>query len=265
VRLYFASISKVLNYAQRLRVITQQPIKPKVKQIDNARGHFELREYKTLRRTTRRLLGTTASIKQQKDGAKQAGQSLKRVEFTLELLYLLPFMLYTFIRPTDLKTLQHGHIHIRDGDMGEYLFLKAPETKRHKRPITSMPRAAFYYRRLHEHQKQRGYGKDSDFLFQPEISNRNTAYRKISNQFSMLLEKTGLKHGVEGDVRSLYSMRHTSIMYRLIYGGDINLLTLARNARTSVDMIERFYASQLESSKVTAEIHSKKRPQKNRS
>jgi len=32
---------------------------------------------------------------------------------------------------------------------------------------------------------------------------------------------------------------------RLLYGQGIDLLTLARNARTSVDMVERFYASAL--------------------
>jgi hypothetical protein len=35
-------------------------------------------------------------------------------------------------------------------------------------------------------------------------------------------------------------------MFRLTKGGDIDLLTLARNARTSVDMIERFYARPLQ-------------------
>lgn len=66
-------------------------------------------------------------------------------------------------------------------------------------------------------------------------------------------------------MRTLYSLRHTSIMYRLIYGGEINLLSMARNARTSVAMIERFYASQLENSKVTDELHAKKRSKKAKS
>ena len=34
-------------------------------------------------------------------------------------------------------------------------------------------------------------------------------------------------------------------MFRLLYGRGIDLLTLARNARTSVQMIEKFYASNL--------------------
>ena len=34
-------------------------------------------------------------------------------------------------------------------------------------------------------------------------------------------------------------------MYRLMYGEGMDLLTLARNARTSTEMIDRFYASHL--------------------
>jgi hypothetical protein len=33
----------------------------------------------------------------------------------------------------------------------------------------------------------------------------------------------------------------------LLYGGNIDLLTLARNARTSVEMVEKFYSSNLSS------------------
>jgi hypothetical protein len=51
--------------------------------------------------------------------------------------------------------------------------------------------------------------------------------------------------GVNDEKRSLYSLRHTAITFRLLYGRGIDLLTLARNARTSVEMIERFYSSNL--------------------
>jgi hypothetical protein len=36
---------------------------------------------------------------------------------------------------------------------------------------------------------------------------------------------------------TLCALRHTAIIYRLIYGGEINLLTLAWNARTSIGMV----------------------------
>lgn len=36
---------------------------------------------------------------------------------------------------------------------------------------------------------------------------------------------------------------HTAITFRLLNGGDLDLITLARNCRTSVEMIDRFYAT----------------------
>jgi hypothetical protein len=59
------------------------------------------------------------------------------------------------------------------------------------------------------------------------------------------MKATGLRHDVNGEFRRLYSLRHSSIMYRLLYGDAINTLVLARNARTSVEMIDRFYARPL--------------------
>jgi hypothetical protein len=58
--------------------------------------------------------------------------------------------------------------------------------------------------------------------------------------------------------RTLYSLRHTAIMYRLLYGQGIDTLTLARNARTSVQMIERFYASSLTGEMNVGMLHSKR-------
>lgn len=49
-----------------------------------------------------------------------------------------------------------------------------------------------------------------------------------------------------GMKRTLYSLRHTAITLRLLCGGNIDLLTLARNARTSVEMIETCYSSNME-------------------
>jgi hypothetical protein len=61
-----------------------------------------------------------------------------------------------------------------------------------------------------------------------------------------VLAYCGFAQGARGEERSLYSPRHNCIMYRLLYGEGLDLLTLARNARTSTEMIERFYASHLE-------------------
>ena len=48
-----------------------------------------------------------------------------------------------------------------------------------------------------------------------------------------------------GQNRTLYSLRHSAMTFRLLYGRRVDLLTLARNARTSVEMVEKFYSSNL--------------------
>lgn len=80
----------------------------------------------------------------------------------------------------------------------------------------------------------------------------------IDLHFRRLLEATNLRIGKRGQVRTLYSLRHTSIMFRLLYGRGIDLLTLARNARTSVEMIEKFYASELSAEMNVDLLHSRR-------
>jgi len=46
--------------------------------------------------------------------------------------------------------------------------------------------------------------------------------------------------------RSVYSLRHTAICMRIILShGQVNIFNLAKNAGTSVNQIERFYARHL--------------------
>jgi len=50
-------------------------------------------------------------------------------------------------------------------------------------------------------------------------------------------------------------------MYRLLYGEGLDLLTLARNARTSPEMIDRFYARHLSAEMNIDILQSKRRRQ----
>jgi len=58
-----------------------------------------------------------------------------------------------------------------------------------------------------------------------------------------VLEELGMKKDREGQRRSAYSLRHTYICLRLMEGADI--YQIAKNCRTSVEMIEKFYASHI--------------------
>jgi hypothetical protein len=56
-----------------------------------------------------------------------------------------------------------------------------------------------------------------------------------------------------GKAHTLYSLRHTAICMRIINSeGKVNIFNLAKNAGTSVDQIERFYARFLPLSKEMA-------------
>ena len=115
------------------------------------------------------------------------------------------------------------------------------------------------YKSLLAHQTARGYGGEDDYVFFPEESNRRLILDIVGWLFNWILHDLGIKRGPHGTDRTLYSLRHTAITFRLIYGGSIDLLTLARNARTSVEMIEKFYASTLSAEMNIALIHGKRR------
>jgi hypothetical protein len=60
-------------------------------------------------------------------------------------------------------------------------------------------------------------------------------------------------------IAETYSLRHSSSMFRLMFGRTVDTLTLARNARTSPEMIDRFYAAPLQGEMNVGELQSKRR------
>ncbi|WP_247295718.1 hypothetical protein [Bradyrhizobium sp. 87] len=84
-----------------------------------------------------------------------------------------------------------------------------------------------------EHPKKPSYPEPTDPLFP---SNH-------IKMFNGVLRRTKLKLDREGNKRTAYSLRHTYICMRLIEGADI--YALAKNRRTSADMIQKFYAAHI--------------------
>ena len=71
--------------------------------------------------------------------------------------------------------------------------------------------------------------------------------------FNTILEEENLKKDREGQARTAYSLRHTYICLRLMEGADI--YQIAKNCRTSVEMIEKYYASHIKTSLDAAAIN----------
>lgn len=75
-------------------------------------------------------------------------------------------------------------------------------------------------------------------------------------QFNRILTELDLKFDREGNRRTLYSLRHSYISFRLLEGADI--YQVAKNCRTSVEMIEKHYAVHLKNALDAAAINRRK-------
>jgi hypothetical protein len=249
LKIHLSHIKTILNYAQRVGVITGLPAFPRLKTTDTARPWFNSTEYSTLHSVCRSRIGTKIRVD------SKAGKFLRNVEITQEVYDLIIFMTNSFIRPTDIKVLQHKHVAIVRGK-DTFLRLTHPPTKSHGQPIATLERAVVVYEELLARQRKEGFGKPDDYLFCPHQLNRDYALRDITRQFDQVLKVAGLKHTANGEARTLYSLRHTCIMFRLINGEGIDTITLARNARTSSEMIDRFYAKHLTGEMNIAQLQS---------
>ena len=273
---YVGLVRKILSYAQRKGYIQAVPQIPKVKRADAPRGWFRPREYYQLWKCAGALIGETWEVRKwvnakgeeetfvcerQTEKPKRAtalskkiaaSKLLRRIHMTADVYNLIVFMKNSFIRPTDIKWMQHKHVEAISGEH-TYLRLTLPTSKKHDKPIVTMEKAVGVYVRqkamYYSEDKKKNNAKPNDYVFLPAYSDkekRGNALTALQRQFDIVLKKTGLEKGARGEERSLYSLRHTCIMYRLLYGDGVDLLTLARNARTSPEMIDRFYASHLE-------------------
>jgi hypothetical protein len=245
IQQHLVATRKVFSYAHGMNLIRSLPKFPAVKIKSQPRGSFTVEEYRSLVSTARKLIGET--IPTYFTAKSRRGQ--RNVEnfgrVSQDLSWLIRFMVNGFMRPSDIKFLQHQHVTIVRGKH-IYLRLNLPETKKHDKPIVTLQAAVYVYERLLAWQSANGYGQPTDYLFLPEQPNRELVLETYRWQFNYIQQHAGIgKNAANGQHRTLYSLRHSSMTFRLLYGKQVDLLTLARNARTSVEMVEKFYSSNL--------------------
>jgi integrase len=251
---YMAQTRKLLKLLCRKEIIKAVPAFPSLKSQPHSRGAFTLTEYKAILRESKRLRSATFT---DWGNRNKAWIRSEYHQMPIEMNWLIRFMVYTFVRPGDIRQIKNKHIEIIRGTF-HYLRLNLPEVKRHSAATVSLPPAVLIFENLLAYQKARGYGRPDDYVFFPEESNRRLVLDITGWAFNWILKKLGIKAGPHGTDRTLYSLRHTAITFRLIYGGSIDLLTLARNARTSVEMIDKFYASTMSAEMNIALLHGKR-------
>jgi integrase len=140
------------------------------------------------------------------------------------------FMVNTGLRPDESRRLQFRDVKVVDDESSGQRILEIDV--RGKRGVgfcKSMPGAVIPFQRV----AKRRDPKPTDVIFP-------TGRHEL---FNKLLGELGLKFDREGQRRTFYSLRHTYICLRLIEGADV--YQIAKNCRTSVKMIEDFYASHI--------------------
>ncbi|MGH6963392.1 MAG: tyrosine-type recombinase/integrase [Phenylobacterium sp.] len=157
------------------------------------------------------------------------------------------FMVNTGLRPDEATRLEHRDVVVTvDEDTGARILVIEVRGKRGVGFCKSMPEAVEPYLRV----QRRAAAKPTDKVFGP-------VQRELMNA---LLHEVGLKQDRDGNPRTAYSLRHTYICFRLLQGADI--YQLAKNCRTSVEMIEKFYAAHLKNAVDASAINVRKEPAK---
>ena len=186
---------------------------------------FSPEEYKALYTATRKQ-ANDAETKQ-----RRAAQNLHD--------YVL-FMANTGLRPDEASLLEYRDVTIIvDRDSGERILEIEVRGKRGVGYCMSTRGAVRPFERMEKRRKP----KPTDKLFTT----------RAHKQFNSFLDATSVRCDREGSRRTAYSLRHTYICMRLLEGADI--YQVAKNCRTSVEMIEKYYAAHIKTSLNAAAIN----------
>jgi site-specific recombinase XerC len=237
-----SAFRNVMKVAMEDGAIDAVPATPRTKQVDNPRPFFRFFPLVPEKEDAlRRLLDEAKAMAEEK-------VIIRGVPVTDELHDLIAFLLQSFVRPlgSELYCIRHNDVTVSDDPPGLTLVIRDGKTG-HRVSVT-MPEAVETYQRARQRYP---WAKGEDYLFLPQYRNRTTGAQIIQRQFRALLARTALQRDVHtGKPHTIYSLRHTAICKRLVdSGGKVNIFTLAKNAGTSVDQIERFYARHLPLSK----------------
>jgi integrase len=196
------------------------------------RAWFSADEYKKLFEATRRRARTPLN---------------NRHRWTCEQLhdYVL-FMANTGLRPDEAARLEFRDVKIvKDRGSKETILEIEVRGKRGIGWCKSTTGAVEPFQRLRNRERSRATienGETKIVKAKPKPTDRlfPTPQRGLLNA---ILGELELKHDRDGNVRTAYSLRHTYICFRLMEGADI--YQIAKNCRTSVEMIEKYYAAHI--------------------
>lgn len=226
-------IRKVLTIAVEDGVLNVLPVMPKIKTVDTPRHTFTDREYKQFMRAA-------AECARQMD-------RVRGVLITTHHVRMFRFIVHTFLRPTEGELFGLKHKDVQEMGDPPHLEINVRGGKTGKRTSVSLKLAVLIYKDNRNPFEPLQFERD-DYVWMPEYPNRRTAISTARRIFKHILEKADMLD--EDRNLTPYAFRHYAIQTRLRSSkGKVNLYTLARNAGTSVDQLERFYLKNMAPSK----------------
>lgn len=203
--------------------------------------------YRSSGKVTHRAWFSPEEYKKLYTATRKRASSPPRPRYKWEYEQLHDFVLFmanTGVRPDEAWRLEYRDVTVVDDEDTEETILEIEvRGKRGVGYCKSMAGAVVPFKRLVERNKP----APTDLLFPKR-------HREL---FKAILDEEGLKFDREGNRRTAYSLRHTYICLRLMEGADI--YQIAKNCRTSVEMIEKYYAAHLKTSLDASAINIRKK------
>ena len=210
------------------------------------RPWFTPNEYKLLYRATRQNAAEPKS-------PRYAWHAEQLHDFVL-------FAANTGLRPDELKQIEFRDIEIVDDDYSNERILEIEvRGKRGVGYCKSMPGAVRPFERLRDRQRSGATGFDGEGRV--PLPTDRIFPNEFKKMFNRIMVDNNLKFDRDGKARTAYSLRHSYICFRLLEGADI--YQVAKNCRTSVEMIEKHYAAHLKDMIDTSLVNVRKSHRKN--
>jgi integrase len=169
-------------------------------------------------------------------------------------------MVNTGVRPDEAWRLQFRDVKIAfDEGLSETILEIEVRGKRGVGYCKSMPGAVLPFKRLLKRKRIVPSVDENGRETMIEVTPGPTdlLFPKRHNEiFDAVLEEHNLKKDRDGQARTAYGLRHTYVCLRLMEGADV--YQIAKNCRTSVEMIEKYYASHLVNTLDTTAINVRK-------
>ena len=222
--------------------------------------------YKTQGKVEHRPWFTPEEYKQLYEATRKHAREPKNGRFQWEAEQLHDYVLFmgnTGLRPDEARHLQIQDVEVAyDPDTREDILEIAVRGKRGVGWCKSMPGAVKPFERLRDRLRptRKAVKKGQEAAITAPVEKpRPTDLLFVGSHLKMfnnILDDQNLKLDREGKPRTAYSLRHTYICLRLMDGADI--YALAKNCRTSVEMIQKHYAAHIKHSIDSAAVNRRK-------